>query len=396
MKIFSKKYRIHSLIIISLLLITIIATYLSYRGYPITETERSDQKEQPVRSIIDDGPYVFERDDSRLAIWVCKGQIKQSEFVYRPEQVIENCGKSNIIGRKQPLEINQLVYQGDFNVAAVSDIHGQFKLFYKLLQNNKIIDLDGNWNFSTGHLIVTGDVFDRGVEVTEALWFLYNLENQAAKAGGKLHYLLGNHEVMVLNDDLRYVNDKYFEAAQILEIPYAELFARGSVLGDWLRSRSVLIKVNGMLFAHGGFHPYLVDQKMSLNTINDIFKQNLIKNELNSSRKEWGDYLHSDDGPIWYRGYFKNQQASSAEIDNLLKHFEITHLVVGHTTQDQIETRYEGKVIAIDARMKAGKQGEILLWRNGEFSRGTLDGQQFLLTQANQAYMNSISQISSH
>ena len=70
--------------------------------------------------------------------------------------------------------------------------------------------------------------------------------------------------------------------------------------------------------------------------------------------------------------------------------------MVGHTTQDQIETRYDGKVIAIDARMKAGKQGEILLWRNGEFSRGTLEGHQILLTEANQANKSSILQISKH
>lgn len=379
MKILNKKYCVTVLDNICFLLVGFLITGCSFGGKLITNLDKP----------IIDGPYVFEQVDSRLAIGVCEGRIKRFEFSYLPEQVIEYCGKSNTIGKKQPLIINQLVYQGDFNVAAVSDIHGQFRLFYKLLQNNNIIDIDGNWNFNTGHLVVTGDVFDRGVEVTEALWFLYKLENQAAKAGGKLHYLLGNHEVMVLNDDLRYVNDKYLIAAQALKIPYAQLFARGSVLGDWLRSRSVLIKVNGMLFAHGGFHPYLVEQKMSLNTINDIFKQNLVKSELNSSRKEWGDYLHTDNGPIWYRGYFKNEQATLTQIDNLLRHFEITHLVVGHTTQDQIETRYNGKVIAIDARMKAGIRGEILLWRNGEFSRGTIEGQQFLLKEANQANKSS-------
>ena len=33
-----------------------------------------------------------------------------------------------------------------------------------------IVDDGGNWAFGQGHLVVVGDVFDRGDEVTEILW----------------------------------------------------------------------------------------------------------------------------------------------------------------------------------------------------------------------------------
>ena len=87
-----------------------------------------------------------------------------------------------------------------------------------------------------------------------------------------------------------------------------------------------------MLFAHGGFHPSLAKEKRTLAEINQVFKENLVKGELMQPRAGWGEYLHKTNGPIWYRGYFKGSRkdegASSAEIDFLLCHFDVEHLIV--------------------------------------------------------------------
>ena len=61
-----------------------------------------------------------------------------------------------------------------------------------------------------------GDVFDRGPNHLEILWLLYQLEAEAARAGGGVHLVLGNHEAMVLNGDLRYLNAKYADTARVL------------------------------------------------------------------------------------------------------------------------------------------------------------------------------------
>jgi len=270
------------------------------------------------------------------------------------------CGLSANIHALQSIEEKTLEFSGDFSVAALSDFHGQYVLMIKLLTNNKIIDESKQWAFGNGHFVITGDIFDRGDKVTEILWFLYDLERQAEQAGGKIHLTLGNHEVMVLNGDLRYLHPKYVEVAKLLEKPFEGLFSKRSILGDWLRSKPVLVKVNNMLFAHGGFHPSLAKDKHSLESINHVFKKNLVKAELANPRKGWAEYLHKSNGPIWYRGYFKDNGASSEEIDLLLKHFAVSHIVVGHTSQKQIETRHQGRVIAIDSSIKNGKYGEIL------------------------------------
>ena len=145
-------------------------------------------------------------------------------------------------------------------------------------------------------------------------------------------------------------------------------------MGDWLRTRPVVIVINGILFTHGGLHPDLVSKNMTINQINTVFKQQLIESELDNQRNDIGNYLHRGDGPIYYRGYFQGELATTKQIDDLLKHFDINNIIVGHTTHKQIETRYDGKVIVIDSNMKNGKSGEILLWEKGKFSRGTLSG----------------------
>lgn len=333
---------------------------------------------------LNDGPFVFKNTDDLSALWLCNGEgISLRVDKLALPFSLPYCDKTLTLDRIDFSEQSILEYQGDFAVAASSDFHGQYELMLTLLKNNNIIDQQGDWSFGDGHFVITGDVFDRGDKVTEILWFLYRLEQQAEQADGKLHLLLGNHEVMVLNGDLRYIHPKYVEVSKRLKVSYDQLYGQGTVLGDWLRTKPVLVKVNNMLFAHGGFHPSLSKEKRSLKAINQVFKQNLVKAEISIPREGWGDYLHKSNGPIWYRGYFKDaitdNGASSEEIDLLLKHFDIEHLVVGHTSQKQVKTRYQGRVIAIDSSIKNAEYGEVLLIQGKEKWRGTLSGNRITL-----------------
>jgi hypothetical protein len=323
---------------------------------------------------VSDGPYVMQSETGRTAIWVYKGETHAQEINSKDSQSIEYNGVKATLWNNTPKEVKQLVYNGNFKIGAVSDIHGQYDTFIKLLKNNDVIDNQGKWSFGNGHFVVAGDIFDRGPQVTEVLWFLYDLEKQAEEKGGKLHVLLGNHDVMVLNGNLRSVHPKYTEIGKILEKPFNTLFNKGTVLGDWLRTRPVLVKVNNILFTHGGLHPDLVMKGLSIEDINNEFKLQLVASEMADKRNELGDFLHRANGPIYYRGYFQGELATDGQIDELLKHFKISNIVVGHTTHKEIEMHYDGRVIVIDANMKSGTMGELLLWQNGSFSRGNLLG----------------------
>ena len=334
---------------------------------------------------INDGPHVFVSENKMDAYWVCKGQVVTVTLPNEARPLLtEACNMPAQLHKAMSTETKILEYKGDFPVAALSDFHGQYDLMMELLKNNHIIDNNKNWAFGNGHFVITGDIFDRGTKVTEILWFLYDLERQAELAGGKIHLTLGNHEVMILNGNLKYLASKYQEVAKILNKPYENLFSKNSILGNWLRSKPVLIKVNDMLFAHGGFHPQLAKDNLSIEDINRIFKDNLVEAELESPREGLGEYLHKTDGPIWYRGYFakernKDNGATLSEINLLLKHFDVKHIIVGHTSQKQIETRFNGKVIAIDSSMKKGEYGEILFIEKDQKWRGSLTGEKLKL-----------------
>ncbi len=339
----------------------------------------------PDLSSVNDGPYVFVNEQKLKSYWLCQGEVitKTTQVVSFPLS-ISACNMPADVNAFNSIENKVLEFSGDYPIAALSDFHGKYDLMIELLTHNNIIDKNKNWAFGKGHFVITGDIFDRGDKVTEILWFLYDLEQQAKKAGGDIHLTLGNHEVMVLNGDLRYLHPKYVETAKQLNKPFEQLFSADSIIGNWLRSKPVLVKVNNMLFAHGGFHPSLATEKRSLVEINSIFKDNLIKAELDKPRAGFAKFLHKTNGVIWYRGYFasdypkdskkRDNGATSTEIDLLLKHFDVKHLIVGHTSQKQIETRYQGRVIAIDSSIKRGSYGEILFIDKGKKWRGSLSG----------------------
>ncbi|NVK54706.1 MAG: metallophosphoesterase [Alteromonadaceae bacterium] len=329
-----------------------------------------------------DGPYVLKHSDTWEALWVCNGQNKRFEFP--PPDTRKRVEKCNLSAELSNEIANrpQLTYDNVSRIAAISDIHGQYHLLEGLLRAHGVIDTEGNWRYGTGHLVITGDVFDRGPTVTESLWMLYQLDKQARDAGGFVHLLLGNHEVMVLNGDLRYLHEKYKQTERVLHQSIPNLFSKTTVLGQWLQSRNVLVKINNILFLHGGLHVSLAQQGKTLADINQAFTQRLVAKD-KSSRTGFGQFVHNSEGPVWYRGYFREPRASTDDIDTLLTHFAVTHIVVGHTTQEHVMGFYDNKVIAIDSGIKRGLTGELLLVEPDGLYVGKLDGEKAMLSSTN-------------
>lgn len=103
--------------------------------------------------------------------------------------------------------------------------------------------------------------------------------------------------------------------------------------------------------------------------MNDLFVNKII-----DARVE--DFIYNDrrikfidgsQGPIWYRGYFNDPNLSKNQVDGLLEYFEKSRVVVGHTSFDSIETRFNNKIIVVDSSIKLGKYGELLIIEDGEY-----------------------------
>ncbi len=319
-----------------------------------------------------DGPYLIEQNKQLQRYDISDNQLTVSPYAGGLGEVSHfNVAVSD-------------TYKGVAKIAAISDIHGQVDIFKALLKNNGVIDDALNWRWGKGHLVITGDIFDRGDTVTEALWLVFKLEQQAKAAGGKLHYLLGNHEYMVLRGDERYIHDKYKQTLGVMKMDLKTLFNEYTTLGQWLRSKSTVIKINEYVFMHGGIHQDFLDLGLSLEHANAMFRQTIGQSKKMLKAGPYTKILYGRTGPIWYRGYFKEGELTEQDVDSLLKQLEVKHIVVGHTSQQQVETRFNGKVIAIDTSIKNAVKGELLIIERNKsakdtLTRGQMDGKQLAL-----------------
>jgi hypothetical protein len=197
-------------------------------------------------------------------------------------------------------------YSGVERIVAVSDIHGAFQPMVATLRNAGVLDADLGWAGGSTHLVIVGDILDRGPDSRDVMDLLMRLEGEADAAGGMVHVLVGNHEAMNLVGDLRYVSREEFAAFAAEETEderaawlsrYAEAkgaggdpddeirqdfderfpagffahrreFAADGKYGAWLLTQPVIVVVNGTAFVHGGLSPMIAE--IGLDGVNGV------------------------------------------------------------------------------------------------------------------------------
>jgi hypothetical protein len=282
-------------------------------------------------------------------------------------------------------------------IVAVGDVHGGFDQFVTVLRQAGVIDQRNRWIGGRTQLVQTGDVLDRGADSRKALDLLMALEGPAERAGGRLHALLGNHEVMNVIGDLRYVSEGEYAAFRtpssealrdaafgLLADParkddaayraawnagrplgwveHRQAFGPEGRYGRWLRRRDAIARVGGLVFVHGGLSP-----SMARVTILEINER--IRRELAQPAPLEDGFSVDGDGPLWYRGLAQAPEAAlAAHVDRLLELLDARHIVIGHTIlAPAIIPRFNGKVIAIDVGLSPvyGGPPACLLVENG-------------------------------
>ena len=58
----------------------------------------------------------------------------------------------------------------------------------RLMRVNAVIDREMKCAFVEGHIVVVGDMLDRGANVTDVLWLLYQPMRPFAHRGGTHHH----------------------------------------------------------------------------------------------------------------------------------------------------------------------------------------------------------------
>lgn len=182
--------------------------------------------------------------------------------------------------------------QGD-RIVAVGDVHGNLDGLTAILQKSGLIDRASRWIGGKATLVQVGDMVDRGPRSRGVLDFLMALQKEASRQGGSVRISLGNHEVMNIMGDLRYLVPSDHEAfvdsrseqrrtsafrdysrletrnGRVADqaawtkahplgfVEHREAFGPQGKYGKWLRTIPAINKVGDTIFLHGGINPAL-------------------------------------------------------------------------------------------------------------------------------------------
>jgi hypothetical protein len=294
-----------------------------------------------------------------------------------------------------PRQVDDYRWDGVERIVAIGDLHGDYAGYLAVLQAAGIVDARGHWSAGATHLVQTGDIPDRGPDTRRIIEHLGKLAVEARKRGGFVHHLMGNHEAMNVDGDLRYVvpgdfaayadahsaarRDKYFAAvmdkmkqadpaaAAALPADYRAKWDAEHPLGwiehrmawdphwnakggmyQWTLHEPVAIRINDVVFLHGGLsHAYCGN---TLESMTRMAHEALERNDPAAL-----GILHDEAGPLWYRGMAGVAPAIPVEVaDAILKQQGVAHVVIGHTpTGGVVWPRLDGRVIVIDTGISA-------------------------------------------
>jgi Calcineurin-like phosphoesterase len=276
------------------------------------------------------------------------------------------------------LAIAQGEYTGVNRIVAIGDVHGDYDTLVQVLRSAGIIDKSGKWIGGATHLVQTGDVLDRGPDSRRVLDLLIGLEKQAVRSKGMVHALLGNHEAMNIYGDLTYVppgeyklyrnddseetrdraydvladpakkddveyHDKWYKEHPLGWVEHRQAFSPTGVYGKVLLEHDAVVKINDLLFLHGG-----ISQKYVTMPIAEMNRK--IRAELHDFRLLDGGVSTDGAGPLWDRGLAMGAEADTAPlVDSILSAYGVSRVVIGHTpTMGAVIPRFGGKVILID------------------------------------------------
>ena len=281
-------------------------------------------------------------------------------------------------------------------VVVIGDLHGDYAKLHDQLRQAGLIDARDGWRGGATHLVQLGDVPDRAPDTRRILDLLIRLEPQARRAGGYVHALIGNHEAMNMEGDLRYTTpgefaafadgnsarrrDAYYAAGVAASraqptaggppvadaadrarfdaghplgwVEHRQAWSAEGVYGRWVLSHAAVIRIDDTLYLHGGIGPeFLAFDVEAMNAA--------VLAALRHKPPATGgprDILWNEQGPLWYRGLAQKAEATEApHVAALLARYGVRHIVIGHTKQyPSVNARFGGAVILADIAVAEG------------------------------------------
>ena len=284
-------------------------------------------------------------------------------------------------------------------VVALGDIHGDIGQARRALTIAGVLGDGGDavnpeWIGGDTVVVQVGDVLDRGDDEIAILILLQKLHKQAEKEGGAVYILNGNHEVLNVSGDFRYVTQGAFqestrfgehlvnlfgdsfkdafggaeEDARKRQVKArVGLFSPGGPLAQQLAMNSTVLIVNDTVFAHGGLMPRHVEFGLErLNrAVSDWMRGREIADE--KDRVALGMAIGSvKDSVVWNRTFGTENFVTDTDRDRACEVLGKTldaipgakRMVIGHTPQlGGCNGECDGRIWRVDVGMSFGVVG---------------------------------------
>jgi Calcineurin-like phosphoesterase len=250
-------------------------------------------------------------------------------------------------------------------LTVLSDIEGNSEFLESALTELNVTDRSGDWIYGKGHLIILGDSVDRGRNVFAVLWKLRNLAIQAERAGGVVHFVIGNHEQYILRNNISRANPEHIFALNKLG-GYRYALAPDTVLGQWLREQPVAVKLGRTVFVHGGISDRVVQRRLPVQTLNQAMLKYWKSDTEMANSTPALDSIFGVDGITQYRGFVAEvpqlyPMADQRQVQLALKYFDAERFVVAHTPVDAVKPLYDGAVYAVNVNDPMSKQAALTI-----------------------------------
>ncbi|KAH9539155.1 hypothetical protein CY35_15G043600 [Sphagnum magellanicum] len=232
---------------------------------------------------------------------------------------------------------------------AIGDIHGDLSKARAALRVAQVLDANDHWIGGKTVVVQVGDLLDRGGEELKVIYLLEKLKLEAQSAGGDVHVLNGNHEIMNMEGDFR-IPVSYPEG---LRARIAALRPGGPISSRFLANHHTVLVVGSSVFVHGGLLPAHMDY--GLEHINQEVRDWML------GKNGWRgpSYLHGANAIVWLRKYsdVKESRCDCELLNEAIASIPgAQRMVVGHTIQDRrgINSICNDTVIRVDVGLSKG------------------------------------------
>jgi hypothetical protein len=256
-------------------------------------------------------------------------------------------------------------------IVAIGDLHADIGVTRRAFRLAGATNANDEWIGRNLTIVQLGDIIGRSDDERQVLDFIFAIRRKAEAAGGKVHVLIGNHEVMGGRLDNQAVGRNPFPG--YVGIPGLNLNdprlrfllpnerARGAALmpgGHYAKQLAefpAVLRIGGTVFAHGGVVPRWA--RYGIDKINEEIRQWLM-----GRAPEPASTLGVDDGDsvVWTRQFSSAvDEFDCAELDESLRLLGAKRMIVAHTVHPRITPRCDGKVWAVDVGMSRAYGGNV-------------------------------------